>query len=37
MKTQNLKKLKNLKKFAIKKEALKKIKGGIGDEDIVDS
>ena len=37
MKTQKVKKLKDFKKFAIKKDALKKVKGGIGDEDIIDT
>ncbi len=34
MKTQKVKKLKDFKKFAIKKDALKKVKGGVGNEDI---
>lgn len=36
MKTQKVKKLKDFKKFAIKKNALKKVKGGIGQDDIPD-
>ena len=36
MKTQKVKKLKDFKKFAIKKSALKKVKGGITGEDIPD-
>ncbi len=36
MKTQKLKKLKDFKKFAIKKAALEKVKGGIVIEDLHD-
>lgn len=34
MKTQKLKKLKDFKKFAIKKDTLKKVKGGVGNDDL---
>ena len=37
MKTQKVKKLKDFKKFAIKKKALNKLKGGIGNEDVPDN
>lgn len=36
MKTQKVKKLKDFKKFTIKKAALKKVKGGIGNDDAED-
>jgi len=36
MKIQKVKKLKDFKKFAIKKDALKKVKGGIVNEELAD-
>ena len=36
MKTQKVRKLKDFKKFIINKKALKKLKGGIVNNDIID-